>query len=380
VRVVRRLAPFLAFLLLAAPAVADQTQPSALDARIAQARGRETALAEEIGTLTSSIRSLEASAGDVTLRLTSLEEDLALHRNRLARINSLLAVQTEQIRFLKREYRIATGRLSERLVHIYEEGQPSTLEIVLGASSLKDALDRVDYMSSVADQDARIVEEVARGRIRVRTARVRTAKLRQSVAASTRVVAYRAEQARALRDQLLSRKRSLAGIRDTRERALADTRATRTDWVAQADALRDASAAVATEITASQPAGTPPSSAGLIWPVSGPINSPFGMRWGTLHPGLDIGAGMGTPIRAAASGRVVVSGYSGGYGNLIVIDHGNGLATAYAHQSRFAASVGDTVSQGEVIGSVGSTGYSTGPHLHFEVRVNGSPVDPLGYL
>ena len=104
------------------------------------------------------------------------------------------------------------------------------------------------------------------------------------------------------------------------------------------------------------------------------------MRWGSLHPGIDIGAGMGASIHAAAPGRVIVAGYSGGYGNLIVIDHGNGLATAYAHQSRLGVSVGQEVSQGQVIGYVGSTGFSTGPHLHFEVRVNGSPVDPMGYL
>jgi murein DD-endopeptidase MepM/ murein hydrolase activator NlpD len=88
----------------------------------------------------------------------------------------------------------------------------------------------------------------------------------------------------------------------------------------------------------------------------------------------------GTPIKAAASGRVIIAGYSGGYGNLTVIDHGNGIATAYAHQSSLAASADQQVGQGQVIGYVGSTGFSTGPHLHFEVRVNGSPVDPLGYL
>lgn len=104
------------------------------------------------------------------------------------------------------------------------------------------------------------------------------------------------------------------------------------------------------------------------------------MRWGSLHPGIDIGAAMGTPIRAAAAGTVIVAAYSGGYGNLVVIDHGNGLATAYAHQSQIAVSVGQQVAQGQLIGYVGSTGFSTGPHLHFEVRVNGSPVDPMGYL
>ncbi len=114
--------------------------------------------------------------------------------------------------------------------------------------------------------------------------------------------------------------------------------------------------------------------------MNGPITSGFGLRWGRLHAGVDIGVGFGTPIRAAAAGTVSYAGWLGGYGNLVVVEHGGGLATAYAHQQRIYASVGQTVAQGDVLGEVGSTGNSTGPHLHFEVRINGSAVDPLGYL
>jgi len=110
------------------------------------------------------------------------------------------------------------------------------------------------------------------------------------------------------------------------------------------------------------------------------VTSPFGMRWGRMHEGIDIGAGYGAPIVAAAAGRVIYCGWEEGYGNLTVIDHGNGLATAYGHQSSIAVACGQDVAQGQTIGYIGSTGHSTGPHLHFEVRVNGSPVDPLGYL
>ena len=215
----------------------------------------------------------------------------------------------------------------------------------------------------------------------MRTARAWTGRLQETVAASTRVVAYRAEQVRTLRDQLIAQQRSLAGARGDRRQTLADTQANEREWVAEADALRASSTSVAAQITShSSSPNSSPSSSSLVWPASGPITSPYGMRWGSLHPGIDIGAGMGAPIHAAASGRVILAGYSGGYGNLIVIDHGNGLATAYAHQSRLGVSVGQAVSQGDVIGYVGSTGFSTGPHLHFEVRVNGSPVDPMGYL
>jgi murein DD-endopeptidase MepM/ murein hydrolase activator NlpD len=118
----------------------------------------------------------------------------------------------------------------------------------------------------------------------------------------------------------------------------------------------------------------------LIWPVNGPLVSPFGMRWGRLHAGIDIAVPAGTPIRAADSGRVVLMGWVGGYGNYTCIQHTGSLSTCYAHQSSYATSSGASVSQGQVIGYVGCTGHCFGDHLHFETRVNGSPVDPMGYL
>ena len=121
----------------------------------------------------------------------------------------------------------------------------------------------------------------------------------------------------------------------------------------------------------------------LIWPVDGPVVSGFGMRWGRMHEGIDIAVPAGTPIRAADAGTVVLlqsEAESGGYGNFTCLDHGGGLQTCYAHQSSFAVSAGQSVSQGQVIGYSGCTGHCFGDHLHFEVRVGGVPTDPLGYL
>jgi murein DD-endopeptidase MepM/ murein hydrolase activator NlpD len=118
----------------------------------------------------------------------------------------------------------------------------------------------------------------------------------------------------------------------------------------------------------------------MRWPASGPVTSEFGYRWGRLHAGIDIGAGYGAPIRAAKSGTVIFAGVQSGYGNVIIIEHGGGLTTLYGHQSRLAAHDGDEVSTGDLIGYVGSTGHSTGPHLHFETRVGGSPQNPRRYL
>jgi len=131
------------------------------------------------------------------------------------------------------------------------------------------------------------------------------------------------------------------------------------------------------------PLPAPPAavSAGFIWPVNGTLNSRFGPRWGSFHSGIDLGVGYGTEVAAAASGQVVLASYSGyGYGNYVIVRHGDGSETVYAHLSSIWVSLGQYVGQGEIIGAVGCTGWCTGPHLHFEVRIGGSPVDPLAYL
>lgn len=119
---------------------------------------------------------------------------------------------------------------------------------------------------------------------------------------------------------------------------------------------------------------------GLSWPLQGRINSYYGYRWGSFHTGIDIDGDQGDPYTAAASGKVIAAGWSGGYGNMLTLDHGNGVVTRYAHSSKLLVSVGQQVSKGQTIGLVGSTGRSTGPHLHFEVLVNGDTVNPSNYL
>ncbi len=139
-------------------------------------------------------------------------------------------------------------------------------------------------------------------------------------------------------------------------------------------------------VVTSAPAPGTPSVSGFQWPVNARVSSGFGYRvhpiFGTkrLHKGLDLGAGSGTAITAAKGGTVLSAGWQGGYGNTVVISHGDGISSLYAHQSEIAVSAGQEVSRGDVIGYVGSTGWSTGPHLHFEIRVNGSAVDPLPYM
>ena len=359
---------------------------ASLQSKLAQAQEREASLSAEIASVSERIRSLESEVGDVSARLASLEEDLALHQRKLDALTELYDLQSERLAFLRDQYAIAVDRLSARLVAVYEGGEPSTLDVLVQAQSFSDILEQLDYLGSIASQDRGIVKHVTGARDHMRDLRARTGKTKARVAAVTRVVRVRTEQQRSLKNQLVAQQQGLAAARRERRSSLASVREDARHYASEAAALQAQSANVAAQIQSSQATVTysssdsTPSASGLIWPVSGPVVSPFGWRWGRMHEGIDIAAGYGTPIVAAASGVVIYAGWMGGYGNLIIVDHGGGLATAYAHQSSFAVGGGASVSQGQTIGYVGCTGHCFGPHLHFEVRVNGSPVDPLQYL
>ena len=377
---------------LAAPALADygrqkqqvDEQLAAVQAKLARTRAHAQQLSAQIGGLTTQIQGLEAKVGDVSTRLAALQADLRLREQRLTKLNTLYEVQTGRLHDLRSQYRLAVARLQQRLVSIYESPAPGALELVLQAKSFQNVLDDANYLSLVAKQDKQISLDVASARRAVRIARIRTAAVRLTVRQQANAINARVQQAAILRGQLLSTQSRLAGARAQKAGALVATKAQEAGEIKESQALQAASAALSAKIRAasqndgSQPAL--PSAAGFIWPVNGPITSPFGPRWGTIHPGIDIGVPEGTPIHAAAAGTVIWCGWESGYGNLTVIDHHNGLATAYGHQSRIEVSCGENVDQGQQIGLVGCTGYCFGAHLHFEVRVNGTPVDPLGYL
>jgi murein DD-endopeptidase MepM/ murein hydrolase activator NlpD len=360
-----------------------------LHTKIARAKAQESRLSAQIGGLTTQIQTLERQVGDVSTRLASLQSDLALHQRRLDKLNELFKLQTTRFRYLRHQYKLAVFRLNLRLVAIYKQNEPTTVDVILAARSFTDVIDQLDYLGAIAAQDKSVAEQVATAKHQIAVQRKRTKKIRRGVQQEATVIHARVTQAAILRGELLSSQSNLAGARSSKSRALVITRKQVQDEIRESQALAAASAQLAAKLRAGETqaggvaagsSGGPPAGTGFIWPVTGPITSPFGMRWGTLHPGIDIGVPTGTPIHAAGSGTVVWCGWMSGYGNLVMIDHHNGLATLYGHQSRIAASCNEQVSQGQVIGYVGCTGFCTGPHLHFEVRLNGTPVDPLGYL
>jgi murein DD-endopeptidase MepM/ murein hydrolase activator NlpD len=376
-------------LLTAAPAAGDNvTRKQAVDSKIsnlqdkiAAARAKEQRLSSEIADVSARIRTLESQVGDVSTDLALLEQDLALQREKLARITELWRLQTEKLGFLRRQHEQAIDRLSDRLVAIYQSGNLSTVDVILDSSNFSELVTRLDYARELAAQDERIAESVGLAKDRIQVQQANTTVTRKKVFAVAQAVAARAQQTRAVRNQLVARGNALAGTRAERRETLASVQQEKAEYLHEVEALAAVSASLASRIQTSQSGSTVvPSSSGLIWPVSGPVTSGFGWRWGRMHEGIDIAVPAGTPVSAAASGRVIYAGWMGGYGNLVVIDHGGGLATAYGHNSAIVVGHGGSVSQGQTIAFAGSTGHSTGPHVHFEVRVNGSAVDPLGYL
>ena len=361
------------------PARADRL--SDLRARIAAAQAKESQLSSEIGSIETRIRELEAQVGGVSARLSTLERDLALQQEKLNRITKLFDLQTEHLNFLKSQYGISVDRLNRRLIELYESDEPTTIDVLLSTQNLSDFLDQVDYVRDIGSQDARISTQVRGAKVRMHAAREKTKATKEKVATVTRTIAARTAEVRSAKERLLISEKGLAAVKGKKRKQLASVEESKAEYLHEVAGILASNAQVTATIQAagSSSYDSTPSAIGLVWPVSGPVVSPFGMRWGRMHTGIDIGVGYGTPIHASASGTVIFAGWMGGYGNFVIVDHGGGLSTAYAHQSSIAVG-GGSVSQGQVLGYVGCTGHCFGPHLHFEVRINGSPVDPMGYL
>src|SRR5256885_5162824 len=327
----RRLAlVFVAGLILAAPAAGDNSgKLGAVQARIAAARAKEARLSAQISDVTSQIRSLETKVGDVSQKLSILERDLALHQQRLNRLNALFSFETERLNFLRSQYARVLRQLNLRMIDIYETHDPTLVEVILESTSFQDVLDQLHYLEAIAQQDKRITNTVAAARDKVQVARERTKTIRARVHSETQVIAARTQQQRIAKSELVSSQGSLVGKRKRQKGQLASTRAQERAFIAEANALAAQDARVRAQLAAAQGASdTTPSAAGLIWPVNGPVTSPFGYRWGRLHAGIDIGVPEGTPIHAAASGTVVLAGWIDGYGNHTCIDHGGGEGTS----------------------------------------------------
>ena len=375
-----------AYLLLPLPGI---TAP--LSTKIEKKRDQIDAAKQKEGVLTTTIQGfsnrIDGLQGEIRAtesRLNRVQGSLDRQKDELLEVRDRLEAARDRLERLREDLKTARSVLAARLVEIYKSDSPDVLTVILEADGFGDLLERAEFLDRISDQDREITDRVRGLKASAEDQAGRLAALeRREQLAAERILRER-DQIASTQNQLVSSRDQLANARAGRRGALAEVREGRQSLEGDLAALEAEQARVASALSgAGDRAFAGPIKQGsgqLVWPVNGPMVSPFGMRWGRLHAGVDIAVPSGTPIRAADSGRVVLMGWVGGYGNYTCIQHTGTLSSCYAHQSSFGTSNGASVSQGQVIGSVGCTGHCFGDHLHFEVRQNGSPVDPMGYL
>ena len=381
-----------ALLLIAAPATPADDLESELEAKQSQLEKVE----ERKGVLTTTITDfgdkidrLTAEVAEIRTREAAVRERLAAKQAELNDAVAELDAARERLARVRAQLKRALAALRERLIAMYETGSPDLVSVIIGSNDLDDLAARTEYLNRLHGMDEAVVGRVRDLRDEVKELVDRLRDSKDRIEGARDAIASEKEALTATRTTLQSHQAELVDARADREAALRKIRSHEEELHGDLGEIQGKIAAQLAETGATPlPAGPIKGGSGsMIWPVDGAVVSGFGSR--TLngsyeyHPGIDIAVGEGTPIRAAMSGTVSLQqsdAESGGYGNFTCIDHGGGLSTCYAHQSSFVATFGQSVSQGDIIGYTGCTGYCLGPHLHFEVRINGSVTDPMGYL
>ncbi len=391
------------FLALSLPALA-QTLEKKLDRKEdrrqnAQAKVRE--LDAKATRLEQMVASLDNEASRIQTDVNRLDSSMDELNGRIATVQRDLTAAQQRLNLLSRELQGILARLdtrtdlfTDRAVAAYMAGPTSHLEGLLSSTTFNEVVDRTSYYESALDADSELVEgiellrdetEIKRNLVEEEQARIASQKLRLEED-KTELAQVLQERRSALDAQraVVAQKESLLAGAQSKKRKYEQVVA---QLEADADRIESILAARAAAAAAPAPSAAVPSGGGqLLWPAAGPLTSPYGYRthpiFGDqrLHTGIDIGAPYGATVVAADAGVVAYVGAMSGYGNVIVVDHGGGLATTYNHLSAFSVTSGQQVGRGAPIANVGCTGYCTGPHLHFEVRVGGSPVDPMPYL
>jgi murein DD-endopeptidase MepM/ murein hydrolase activator NlpD len=334
-----------------------QDAKAAIDAKVAD-------LDAQVATAQAKLAPLEAAAADLSARYTVLQAEVDQTQAKL---------DAAKLEF---QHSAASLYRSARRGETYDLVLAAKPDVMVAQNK---------YLDRVSEKRQGIVDRVAQLRAELETQR-------KALEAEKAKADQAAADAQATRDQIASLRaevepaRAQAAQQEAAEQTAIDgIQAQKSDFEEELASLQAASDSIAARLRL---IGSTPGSRGPCQarPVPGGIVSPFGPRfhpilhYTRMHTGDDMSAGSGTPIHACRAGNVVIASGQGGYGNAVVIDHGDYMATLYAHQSRIAVTVGQHVEAGDIIGYVGSTGMATGPHLHFEVRLVGNPVDPASYL
>ena len=352
-------------------------------AKIRVKKAKEGVLTSTITRFNHKIQGLQGEIRGLQDRQNRIQVSLDAKRRELYSTQDKLEKAKDRLARLKVYLAKAQKVLAARLVQMYKDGEPDVLTVVLESDGFEDLLERTQVLDRITDQDNQIITKVRTLKAQTTKQTKELARLQKQQKAAAVAIELRRNQVSAVKGRLVSSRSDLQSARDGRQVILSRVRSTRHRLEGDLSKMQ---AQVAAQLRQAQqgPAAGPirRGTGSMIWPVNGPITSPFCERraWESCHPGIDIGVPAGTPIRAADSGRVVIAGWTGGYGNYTCIQHTASLSSCYGHQSAILVHVGQNVSQGQVIGRVGCTGLCFGDHLHFEVRINGAVTNPLNYL
>src|SRR3954462_3937498 len=354
-------------------------------AKIRVKKAKEGVLTSTITGYNHRIQSLQGEIRGLQDRQNQIQSSLDAKQRELYSTQDKLEKAKDRLARLKVYLAKAQKVLAARLVQMYKDGEPDVLTVVLESNGFADLLERTQFLDRITNQDNQIITRVRALKAQTTRQTKQLAVLQKQQKAAAVAIEQRRNQVAAVKGKLVGSGGGLQRARDGRQVILARVRSTRHRLEGDLSAMQAQGAAQLRAAQQARLASSGPirrGSGSLIWPVNGPITSPFCERraWEACHPGIDIGVPSGTPIRAADSGRVVIAGWTGGYGNYTCIQHTASLSSCYGHQSSIRVSVGQNVSQGQVIGLSGCTGLCFGAHLHFEVRINGAVTNPLNYL
>ena len=359
------------YLMSLSPLVHAETLEEQRDAHIEKAekaQQKKNEIESEIEGLSEEKRVIDEAADEATKAYKDVRKELDATEERID-------ANEDKLKVLNKDFAAKRSQLAKRVRDIYINGQINYLDVLFGAKDFQDFFTRMDLLKRVIQQDYDLVQVVFAEKTAIETSQK---ELEKDKAAKEKLVSAasdrkkEAEKKQAAKQAIIDK---MENDRATQERIINENLA--------------ASKEVEQMIRNSryQPASPALSGGGALnWPISGPITSPFGWRVHPItgasrfHSGIDIGGDYGETIHAAGAGIVSYAGWISGYGYAVIIDHGGGISTLYGHNQALLVSEGQSVSQGQAIAECGSTGNSTGPHCHFEVRVDGEPVNPMGYL
>lgn len=365
-RGIRRLRVFVCLLLLlcsvalVAPPVSAESKLSetrrklrAMRARLAEVRQDDAALLNVIRQLGGQLSSVRVSLGRAEATLAKIEAGIRGQERRLARLEA--------------ERNARASVVGDRARRLYIMGAGMQAEALLASDSISDFVERSETLDRAMQYDRMLMDEIAANADASEKARALLARERSRAAAVRGTIAERAAE--------------LSEVISVKQEAEGKLSGTINAYQREVQALEREQARILALIRSRQTHSTGPiSRKGFIWPIRGPITSPYGPRWGGFHTGIDINCETGDRIVAAKGGKVIAAEWGGGYGRMIIIDHGNGVSTLYAHNSVLFVTEGRTVSRGQRISACGETGNATGDHLHFEVRINGNHTNPRNFL